>query len=67
MTPVAAQTRVVFLSYPSKAVSRIKPPPLNLPLEKGEEKSFAAFFGVDLTKQPKICIRDRPLLLEPYF
>ena len=38
-------TRVIF-----------KAPPPNLPLDKGEE-SYGALVGIDLTKQPKICIQ----------
>ena len=41
----------------SKARVIFKAPPPNLPLDKGEE-SYGALVGIDLTKQPKICIRD---------
>ena len=49
---------ICFLTicFLTKGTNRQKPPPLNLPLEKGEA-SFAAYFGVDLTRQPKICIQ----------
>ena len=36
--------------------NRLKAPPPNLPLVKGEE-SFGAHCGIYLTKSPKICIK----------
>ena len=43
MTAVTTQRRVIFLPCTSKAVSR-KPPPLNLPLEKGEDNQSSLPF-----------------------
>ena len=39
--------------------NRLKAPPPNLPLVKGEE-SFGALFGINLIKPPEIGLRENP-------